>query len=82
MKRKQDIDTTCNVIKTSKLKLNLNKKNIYIYDCHLFRRETPLNTGQLIFMHNDRYTFSPCSAAKLRREIRNFAAEFRGEIPR
>ena len=51
-------------------------------DCHLFRRETPRNAGQLIFMHNDRYTFSPCSAAKFRREIRDFAAEFRGEIPR
>ena len=57
--------------KTSKLKLNLNKKN-------LFRRETPRNAGQLIFMRNDRYTFF----AVFRREIRYFAAEFRGEIPR
>ena len=74
-------------MKTSKSKLNLNKKKKKKktkkkkkknWDCHLFRRVTPRNTGQLIFMRNDRYIFSPCSAAKFRREIRNFAVEFRG----
>ena len=34
-------------------------------DCRLFRRETPRNTGQLICMRNNRYTFF----AVFRREI-------------
>ena len=41
-------------------------------DCRLFRRETPQNTGQLIFCVMTGRLFSPCSAAKFRREIRKF----------
>ena len=44
LKRKQNIDTTRNDIKAFKFKLNLNKKKKKKKcDCHLFRRETPVN---------------------------------------
>ena len=45
-------------------------------DCRLFRRETPPNAGQLIFMRNDRYTLF----AVFRREISPRNLEFRGGI--
>ena len=47
-------------------------------DCRLFRRETPRNTGQLIFMRNNRLTFF----AVFRREISPRNLEFRGGISR